>query len=197
MAEQSVTRVRLRNVRASYPHVFNPKEDDKGNKKYQLSCILNRDDKFYAENKAAVDKAIAHLLDVAGQKLNWKKDGAGKWKVPSTFKIPLRDGDEKSDEAYENADYFNASSTNKPNVVDKALKPITEDSGDFYAGCYCHVSVNFFLFDLPESKGIAAGLENIMKSKDGQKLSGGRSAAEDFADLADDDDDDDDDFKPL
>jgi hypothetical protein len=203
MAEQSVTRVRLRNVRASYPNVFAPKKNDEGVDKYSMALLMDRNDPYYKENKAAYDKAVEHLLNEAGPKLGWKKDTNGKWKGMGSFKLPWRDGDDKSakNPEYEGCDFVNAASNNRPGLFNiKGGKPITEESGDFYAGCYCHVVVNFYLFGLkPGSKstGIAVGLENIMKCKDGENLSGkGRATVDEFTDLLEDDDDDDD-FKPL
>ncbi len=52
-----------------------------------------------------------------------------------------------------------------------------------YSGCYCYVSINFYAFAVEGNKGIAAGLNNIMKIKDGDRLSGGASADEDFGDI--------------
>jgi hypothetical protein len=58
------------------------------------------------------------------------------------------------------------------------------DSDDFYSGCYGCVSLNFFAYNASGNQGIGAGLNNVIKTRDGEKLAGGHSAAEDFADLA-------------
>ena len=46
---------------------------------------------------------------------------------------------------------------------------------------YARVTVNFFPYDNAGSKGVACGLGNVMKTRDGEPLSGGASAASDFA----------------
>ena len=100
--------------------------------------------------------------------------------------MPLRDGDEdKDDEAYEGTMFFSASSNRKPQIVDEDVQPIL-DRDEFYSGCYGRASINFYLFDVSGSKGIAAGLNNLQKLEDGEHLGGGGSSAED--DFGDDDD---------
>ena len=56
-----------------------------------------------------------------------------------------------------------------------------------YSGCYGRVSLNFYAFNSNGNKGVACGLGNIQKIKDGEPLGGKTSAADDFSTLADDD----------
>ena len=53
------------------------------------------------------------------------------------------------------------------------------------------MSVTFYGYDVSGNKGIAVGLNNIMKSKDDERLGGRASAESDFedVDLGDEDDD--------
>ena len=101
-------------------------------------------------------------------------------KIPSTLKVPLRDGDEErsDDPVYEGMMFINASSTRKPTIVDKELNPIMSQE-EFYSGCYGRASINFYAFNV-QSKGIAAGLNNLQKLEDGESLVGGSTADEDF-----------------
>jgi hypothetical protein len=46
---------------------------------------------------------------------------------------------------------------------------------------YARVTVNFFGFNTAGKKGVGCGLGNVMKTRDGEPLSGGASAASDFA----------------
>lgn len=57
----------------------------------------------------------------------------------------------------------------------------------WYSGIYGRASINFYAFNTNGNKGIACGLNNLQKLRDGEPL-GGKSRAED--DFADDDDDD-------
>ena len=47
---------------------------------------------------------------------------------------------------------------------------------------YARVTINFFPYDTQGSKGVGCGLGNVMKTRDGEPLAGGASAASDFAD---------------
>ena len=84
--------------------------------------------------------------------------------------------------------FINATSNRRPGIVDRHVQPIL-DREEVYSGCYCNVSVNFYAFSVDVNKGIAAGLNNIQKVKDGERLAGGSSAEDDFEILDDDDDD--------
>ena len=103
------------------------------------------------------------------------------------MKLPLRDGDaERDDEAYKGAYFVNANSTTAPRIVDRAVQPIL-DRAEVYSGCYARVSINFYAFNTSGNKGIACGLGNIQKVRDGEPLSGRTSAADNFATDLDDD----------
>ena len=111
------------------------------------------------------------------------KDGAAKFggKIPNkaALKLPLRDGDlERDDEAYKGAYFVNANSTTAPQIVDRA---------EVYSGCYARVSINFYAFNSNGNRGIACGLGNIQKVRDGEPLGGRSSAADDFSTDFDDD----------
>ena len=136
-------------------------------------CILipKSDTKTVERVKAAIEAA-----KVAGKAKIADKNG----KIPSTLKVPLRDGDEErsDDPAYEGMWFINANSTRKPSIVDKDLNPIMSQD-EFYSGCYGRASINFYAFNV-QSKGIAAGLNNLQKLEDGEMLAGGSTADEDF-----------------
>ena len=73
-----------------------------------------------------------------------------------------------------------------PQIVDKAVKPIL-DRDEVYSGCYARVSLNFYAFNSNGNKGIACGLGNIQKIRDGESRGGRSSAADDFSTEGDDD----------
>ena len=100
--------------------------------------------------------------------------------MPKNFKTPLRDGDEEKedDAAYRGMMFFNASSLRKPAIVDANLDPIM-DKDEFYSGCWGRASVNFYFFDVSGNKGVAAGLNNLQKLEDDERLGGSSSSPED------------------
>ena len=176
--QKSNTKVVTGIVRLSYEHVWEPASINGSKPKYSVYLIIPKSDtKTIAAINAAVDAAI--------------KEGVAKFggKVPpkGALKLPLRDGDaERDDEAYKGAYFVNANSTTAPQIVDKAVQPIL-DRAEVYSGCYARVSINFYAFNTNGNKGIACGLGNIQKIRDGEPLSGRTSAADDFATDLDDD----------
>ena len=105
----------------------------------------------------------------------------------NAIKLPLRDGDiERDDEAYKGHYFVNANSTTAPQIVDKAVKPIL-NRDEVYSGCYARVSLNFYAFNSNGNRGVACGLGNIQKIRDGEYLGGRTSATDDFSTVEDDD----------
>ena len=167
------TKVVTGKVRFSYVNVFEPTAmDDNATPKYNICIIIPKSDTATV-NK--INKAIEAAKQAGKAKLA-DKNG----KIPANIKIPLRDGDidRADDPAFENSWFINANTLRKPSVVDRDLNPIMQRE-DFYSGCYGRASLNFYAFNV-QSKGIAAGLNNLQKLEDGGPLAGGSTADEDF-----------------
>lgn len=173
------TKVKTGLTRWSYCNVWEPKAVNDGKPKYSVSVIIPKSDTKTIE---AIEKAIQAAYDEGQAKLK----GNGK-SVPSlsVIKTPLRDGDleRPDDEAYKDSYFVNANSTTAPGIVDADLQPILDHS-EVYSGVYGRVSMNFYAYNTGSAKGIACGLNNLQKLKDGEPL-GGKSRAED--DFAEDD----------
>lgn len=172
------TSVRLGEVRFSYTAVFQPKKNDDGTpSKYGVCIIIPKED---TETVNLVKEAI----DAAKQRGKMEKWGG---KIPANVKSCLRDGDidREDDEAFAGCYFLNASSRNKPGVkvLEDGIVSDALDEEDFYSGCYGAVTLDFFPYESSGNKGVGAGLNNVIKTRDGDCLSGGRSADEDFADL--------------
>lgn len=156
--------------RFSYLHCWEANAVDGGEPKYSVSAIIPKSDTETIEKiKTAIEQA--------------KKDSLSKWggKIPANLKLPLRDGDidRPEDEAYADSYFFNANSRQAPQVVDKNVQSILDQS-EVYSGCYGRISVNFYGFNNNGNRGIAAGLGNIQKLKDGEPLGGRTNAEDDF-----------------
>ena len=169
-------------TRWSYCNAWEAKSIQGNTPKFSVSLIIPKSDKkTLAKIKAAIESAYKE-----GES---KLKGTGKT-VPtlSTLKTPLRDGDTErpDDPAYANAYFVNANSATAPGIVDKTCQPII-DRSEVYSGVYGRASINFYAFNSNGNKGIACGLQNLQKIRDGEPL-GGRSKPED--DFATDDDDD-------
>ena len=66
-------------------------------------------------------------------------------------------------------------------------EPVSINGGAEKSGCYARVSLNFYAFNSNGNKGIACGLGNIQKIRDGESLGGKTTAADDFGAVVDDD----------
>lgn len=163
----------LQNVRFSYCNVWQPSGFDGGEQKYSVSILIPKSDQATLQK---VQAAVQAAMQADAGKL--ATNGAVN---PNTLRTPLRDGDAErpEDPAYRGHYFFNAASRQKPQIVDGNVNPILDQS-EFYSGCYGNVSINFYGYNSNGNKGIAAGLRNIQKVKDGEALSGGSTAAEDF-----------------
>ena len=169
------------NTRWSYANVWQPKSINGGTPKYSVSLIIPKTD---TDTVNKVKAAIQAAYDEGESKLK----GNGK-SVPSlsVIKTPLRDGDleRPDDEAYKNSYFINANSSTAPGVVDANRQPII-DTSEVYSGVYGRASINFYAFNSNGNKGIACGLNNLQKIKDGDPLGGKSRAEDDFADADDD-----------
>jgi len=179
MATKVITGV---NTRWSYANVWEPKAMEGGKPKFSVSLIIPKSDTVtVGKIRAAIEEAY--------------RDGQSKLKgnaksVPalSTLRTPLRDGDleRPDDPAYANVYFVNANSTTAPGVVDANRNEIL-DKSEVYSGCYGRASISFYAFNANGNKGIACGLNNLQKIKDGEPLGGRASAESDFATEEDED----------
>ena len=140
--------------------------------------MIDKNDK---ETIEAINKAIDAAIEEGMPKFGGKKPNK------AAIKLPLRDGDtERDDEAYKGHYFINANSRTAPQIVDKNVKPIL-DRDEVYSGCYARVSLNFYAFNSNGNKGVACGLGNIQKIKDGEALGGRSTASDDFSTEDDED----------
>jgi hypothetical protein len=175
MSNPNTTKVVTGVVRLSYEHVWEPASINGSNPKYSVSLIIPKSDtKTVNAINAAIDAAIEQGIGKFG----------GKKPNKAAIKLPLRDGDiERDDEAYANSWFVNANSTTAPQIVDQKVQPIL-DRGEVYSGCYARVSINFYAFNSNGNKGVACGLGNIQKVRDGEPLGGKRTGATLFRSIA-------------
>ena len=177
------------NTRFSYANIWEAKSINGGAPKFSVSLIIPKSDTKTVEKiKAAIEAAY--------------KEGESKLKgngrsVPalSAIKNPLRDGDTErpDDEAYANSYFVNANSATAPGIVDANCNPILERS-EVYSGVYGRASISFYAFNSNGNKGIACGLNNLQKIRDGEPLGGRTRAEDDFATEAETAPSSDDDF---
>ena len=174
--------------RVSFPNLFEPKAmDEKSQAKFGVTMLFPKDDKgnYLAELEKSYEAAVAK-----GLKDKWNGT------LPKNLRSPFRDGDEEEDycdrDGFPGHIFVRASSQedNRPGVVhiDKdsstGKRRVVEDPAEVYAGCYAVASVTAYPYSVGNNKGVAFGLNNIMKVEDGQSFGGKRSASDDFGDDA-------------
>ena len=155
--------------RVSFPAVFKPKRqkgDATSEPKYGLTMLFPKGADL-SKLKAAAQEAVKE-----------------KWgdKPPKNLRSPFRDQGEKEYEGYvEGAVFVSASSKQKPGLVDRQRQDIIDET-EFYPGCYARATIRAFAYDNNGNKGVAFGLNNVQKLRDGDPLGGRTRAQDDFAD---------------
>ncbi len=174
-----------KDTRISYEHVWEPASINGGNPKYSCCPAWPKTDEVTTRKVKAAIEAAYHEGEA-------KLKGNGKSVPPmSAIKLPLRDGDleRPDDPAFAGMWFVNANTDLAPGIVDLDCNPIL-DRNEVYSGCFCRVSLTFYAFNSNGNRGVACGLNNMQKVRDGEHLGGRVSAETEFAGLDDEDDED-------
>lgn len=179
MYQNIATKVLTGEVRLSYVNLTAPRAaQPNAQPKYSVTLLIPKTDN-------------ATLMDInASIKAAYEEGVTKKWGgAHPQQKIIVHDGDGLRPSGLPFGDeckghwVLTASSKNKPQVVGIDNVNCELASNDIYSGMYARVTINFFAYDTAGSKGVGCGLGNVMKTRDGEPLSGGASAASDFADF--------------
>ena len=174
-----------KDTRWSYCNVWEAKAINGGTPKFSVSLLIPKTD-------TVTVKKIKAAIEAAYREGEAKLKGNGKTVPPLTaIKTPLRDGDAErpDDPAYAGHYFLNANSATAPGIVDADRQPILTRS-EVYSGVYGRASISFYAFNSSGNRGVACGLNNLQKIRDGEPLGGRASAESDFSDFDDEDDDD-------
>ena len=177
MYQNIPTKVLTGEVRLSYVNLVTPKAQNPGDTpKYSVQILIPKTD-------TATYNDIVQSIEAAAQKAVNEKWGG----VRPKFAPILHDGDGVKPDA--GTPYseeckghwvLNASSTQKPGVVDISNINVDLAPQDIYSGMYARVTLNFYGYKNRKT-GVGCGLGNVMKTREGEPLGGGASAASDFA----------------
>ena len=157
--------------RVSYPSVFEPKLNDlNGKMEYSLVALFPKGADLSAL-KTAAEKAII------------AKWGADRAKWPKNLRTPFRDQGEKESDGYvPGAIFVTLKSNQKPGVVDANVQPVIDPS-QIYAGCYGRATVRAYAYSNKGNNGVAFGLQNFQKTRDGESLTGRMKPEQEFQPL--------------
>lgn len=183
--EKELGKVKLVNVRLSYPSLFTPQKDDKGALSFNATFLIQKSDPQIKVIEAA-------MREVAKEKWGAKWEGVY-LQLDKADKLALHDGDTKPDsQGYEDQMFINSRRKTKPKVLDRDKSELTEQDGRPYSGCYVHAIIKLWAQDNDYGKRINAELKGVQFYKDGDAFAGGggTASADEFDDLGVDEDDD-------
>jgi len=174
------TKVLTGEVRLSYVNLVTPRvnnNDPSAPPKYSVTLLIPKTDIAVKQNiDASIEAAAADALSKIWNGVR-----------PPVMPVPIHDGDgvRENGTPYgpecKGCWVITASSKNKPQVVHQSDINTELLPQDIYSGMYARVTINFFGYSRAGKKGVGCGLGNVMKTRDGEALAGGASAAADFA----------------
>ena len=173
-------------VRCSYVSVHTPRQiNGQGKPKYTMTVLIPKSDTATFTDiqnamQAAIDKGIGDPRIWGGKK-------------PNNIVTTLYDGDGVKPETgdpwgSECKGHWvlrtSANEDHRPQVVGLDNVKVELDPRDVYSGMYARVTVRFYPYKFAGKCGVGCGLGNVLKTRDGDPLSGGSTAENDFAGLA-------------
>ena len=182
MSQGIATKVMTKEVRLGYVHLVEPyaaPNQPGAEPKYSVMLLIPKTD---TATKADIDASIKAAYE---QGVNDKWKGAR----PQMVNALIYDGDglKRDGTPYgpecKGCWVLNARTKTKPQVVHISNPSVELAPQDIYSGMYARVSINFYPFT-GQQKGVAAGLSNVFKTREGEPLMGGASAASEFEGIA-------------
>jgi hypothetical protein len=162
--------------RGSFVHILEPhaiKGVENAQPRYQITIPVKKSDPFWKKVEALIEETAKE-----------------KWgKIPPKMKKPIKDGDDEGRPEFVGCYSIQASSKNKPGIVDSSLQPIM-DADEIYSGAWYRASIRAYAWSHPTGgNGVSIALDNVQKVRDDTPFSGRTDAASDFADFAESNDD--------
>ena len=179
MYQNDPKRVLTPECRLSYANLVTskaPANNPNADPKYSVTLLIPKTDAI----KAELDAARAAAADAA---VNEKWGGTR----PARLESVVHDGDglrpngEPFGPECKGCYVVTASSKNKPYVCGIDNTNCELAPTDIYSGMYARVSINFYGYNSAGKRGVGCGLRGVMKTRDGEPLSGAVVTASEFA----------------
>lgn len=172
------TKIMLKNVRLSFPSLFEKAEFEGVTGKFEGTFLLPKSDK---KTYKIIMAAIAECQ--AEAKLKKIKDDG----------FCIKDGDEifeeKEYDGYEGHWAIKAGNTKRPLLIDDDKSQLSESDNKLYAGCYVNAQISPWAQDNKFGKRINANLLGVQFVKDGDSFGDAVAASsDDFDDESEEDD---------
>lgn len=167
----------------SYPHLHEAQAGRKPGDKAKFSCTL-----VYAPG---ADLSALRAAELAAAEKKWgtnAKEMLRTGKLKSAFRLDAEAKDYPPGSIFQNVRteqqpgivYSHAGPDGKP-----ARVPQDKIRDELYPGAQVRASISFFPYDTEGNKGVSAGLNNVQKIGEGERIAGRRAAEDEFtADLS-------------
>jgi len=139
-----------------------------------------------AKPKFSVRAVFLPGTDLSALKKAAQEAAAEKWgsNMPKTLRNPFRKNEELDNQVAGVPDdaivaTFSANEDRRPGIVDAKLQGII-DEAECYSGAYYRAQVRAFAYETAGNKGVAFGLQNLQKLREGEPLGGRMPASKAF-----------------
>ena len=191
--KNTATRVKTSEVRLMYCHLDAPQAfDDTQKPKYSVSMIIPKDDRnTLGQIKKNYEEAIQRGIEKYGQ--GFSKNSTPLIRPQGSNNGLLIDAD-LDDRYADDTDFkgtyiLSAKALTKPMCLAKETGRKALEGEELkeiiYSGCYGKVLFNLYPFNAGVNKGVACGLDSVMKTRDGESLGGRVNAMDYFGDELD------------
>lgn len=170
-------KIKLQNVRLSFPSLFKKAVFSGEETKYEATLLISK-----TEQAALVKEIQAAIKAKLDTDLKGTKLGADK--------ICLKDGDQIEYDGYAGNWSIKASNAKRPLVIDRDKTPLTEDDNRIYAGCYVNAVIEIWAQNNSWGKRINANLLGVQFAGDGAPFGDGVTVSVDDFDAFGDDNSD-------
>jgi hypothetical protein len=181
-------KVKLSNVRISFPSLFKPKAVGDGEPTFSAAFVIVPG----SDNAKTLAQAMTAVA-----KEKWTDKAAGilkelKAKGRVCYKeSPATNAEGEVYDGFADMHVLNASNKVRPLIIDRDKTPLVEADGRPYGGCYVYATLDLWAMDNQYGKRVCATLTGVQFARDGDAFGGGSKATEDdFDDLAPDEGDD-------
>lgn len=167
-------KIKLKNVRLSFPSLFNKAEFNGDVGKFEATFLINKETQ--AVMIAGIEEKIEEIIK------------ENKVKVPNDKRC-VKDGDDVDYAGYNGCMSIKAANNKRPLVIDRDKTILVEDDAKPYSGCYVNATVELWLQNNNFGKRVNCNLLAVQFVKDGEAFGAGGSSgsADDFDELEDDD----------
>lgn len=181
-------KLHLQNVRVSFANgLYTASAFEAGQQEKFGADFILQDDSVVLQVNAdgSKTKTTIKAAELAVANEAWKGNGAKMLASLEPSKKSIRDGDKRTNgagdiyEGYEGRTYVTAKTPTRPLLIDQARRPVTEEDGVIYSGCYVNAIIEIYANTVAKTKGVFAGLKGVQFVRDGDSFGGSAPAKAD------------------